>query len=891
MTEQNKLKIPEASGASVTEEALKKDNNVISIADYGAVPTSANVPCDPILTTEAINRCIAAAAISGGGTVVIPEGEYLVYTIRLASRVNLYLSEKAVLRAAKPGVSSVEGFARGERGNVLHPEKNPYAGIQDFGHSYFANSMFYGKDLSDVMIYGPGLIDGSRVDPETGIREYVLQGHDPEWSTGNSLRNQEPELKEWFGNKCISLLRCRNVVLSGFSLTIGGHFAVLATGCENLLIDHVLLDTNRDALDVDACRDVTVRDSVFNSLTDDGLVLKSSYGAGKFMPLKNVLIERCRVCGYDAGSVYDKKYTREKAVATDRCGPTGRVKFGTESTCGYDLVTIRNTVFDNCRGFAMEAVDGSSLTNVIFEHCVMDGVTTSPIYLRAGDRGRFPVTGMSRSERIDAPAPNVRLNNTGWVLPDTDAYQKWPAKRYTPSYRRTSKVSVDGRAFFSIVDQKEPAELNPANLAEKDGKVYGKEYRPGEGYVPDESRPLTRTEQYLRANASGSDHPAQIRNVRIADVTVNNADPRYPILIMGLPGFPVENVQIENVSVETRGGLTMKDAAEQRQLNTAWRFSQYQAAPMVQSLPWLVNSFFSKNEGLLPRADWDPETGSWKEDPYNVPELPDVYPEPSDWGILPAYGIYARHVKNLSVEGYRLSAKVPDGRHPVVLDDAEGVRFAEISLPQGRKEADFALVTDRFRRPLWQEYLPDVPYHTETVTDVEIPAGFTVKPVCVEAPAPGTPRDSLYGYPTVPVPENGYHYEVPTEKMKLPRTVFRPFTEMPPVTVLAAGRRAEIPVRYRDPASEALDEGFEVPEGNDQFLWDPNVPAQPAEIQVTVTGLPEGAVFDPDKQAVVWTPGADAEGDTEITVTLDDGVIPESTRVILRVVPTEKSDA
>lgn len=57
---------------------------------------------------------------------------------------------------------------------------------------------------------------------------------------------------------------------------------------------------------------MTVRNSVFNSLTDDGLVMKSSYGAGIFMPLENVLIEDCKVSGYDAGSVYAKTYTNEK---------------------------------------------------------------------------------------------------------------------------------------------------------------------------------------------------------------------------------------------------------------------------------------------------------------------------------------------------------------------------------------------------------------------------------------------------------------------------------------------------------------------------------------------------------------------------------------------------
>lgn len=46
-------------------------------------------------------------------------------------------------------------------------------------------------------------------------------------------------------------------------------------------------------------------------------------------------------------------------------------------------------------------------------------------------------------------------------------------------------------------------------------------------------------------------------------------------------------------------------------------------------MPWLVNTFFSKTESLLPRVSWDRETAIWVDDPYNVPEMVAEYPEPS----------------------------------------------------------------------------------------------------------------------------------------------------------------------------------------------------------------------------------------------------------------------
>ena len=43
--------------------------------------------------SPAINKAIEAAAAAGGGTVVFPAGSYISFSIRLKSKVNLYLSQ------------------------------------------------------------------------------------------------------------------------------------------------------------------------------------------------------------------------------------------------------------------------------------------------------------------------------------------------------------------------------------------------------------------------------------------------------------------------------------------------------------------------------------------------------------------------------------------------------------------------------------------------------------------------------------------------------------------------------------------------------------------------------------------------------------------------------
>lgn len=847
--------IIEATGASIRPESLKKAS-FFCVTDFGAAPTGT-----PEANTAAFNEAIRKAAASGGGTVAVPSGTFLTYTILLQSNVNLYLEEGAVVAAARPvseqtqaiwpqtDAESSQGESSNIKGNYAEPEVNPYVGIQDHGHSYFANSLLYGADLENIMIYGKGLFTGGHFDEETGILEYVLQGGDPSEPLHRGDRGHRGT---WFGNKGIALVRCKNIVLQDFSVTIGGHFAVIAEGCTNLYVDNILIDTTRDAFDIDCCQNVTVRHTTCNSLTDDGLCLKASFGAGIFMPTQNVLIEDCTVSGYDAGSVYAGEYTRDKLVAEDRCGPTGRVKLGTESTCGYHQVTIRRVKFDRSRGFALEAVDCSSLTDVIFEDCLLDNVSSSPIFIRAGERGRFPVTGLGSEDTFPARG-DVRLEKPEWVLPNREDYHSYPPRRYTPQYNRTRTVTVDGYSSFTVVDSENPAAVNPVNLTPD---------------IPEKDKPLY-------ANAVGCPELASVANICIRNVKVTNADPRYPILLMGLTDSHLQNITLENIEVEYRGGLTMEHAAEQRQLNTDWKYSQFHAREKVQSLPWLVNSFFLKNEGLLPRADWDPDTESWRDDPYNVPELPEVYPEPSNWGILPAYGLFAKHVDGLALRNINVSCKVPDGRHVCVLDDVKNVLIDNLEAYCAPSLEPVAVITDHFRRHTNAENVPEQPYFTTTVEGLEMTQPLAVAHVEINAPAPGTPGDSLYPYPTVPCRDTGYIFRVDTDEYPLPLTVHRPYIQPVGVQRLQAEEPYTLDLKICCPASDVSDVPYDGIIHGEQSALHHSVKGIKTDLKLSAQGMPEGAFLDAGKRQFCWQPDASQIGAHEVVFLVDDGVIPE----------------
>ncbi len=365
------------------------------------------------LDTAAINRAIAAAHAAGGGTVVFPAGDYLSHSLRLQSRITLALDSGATLIAAEPPPA-------GEAGGYDAPEEAAPNVYQDFGHSRFRNSLIWGEDLDGVVIRGPGRIFGrglsrgnGRVALPVGAVAPQPPGHLPDVLEADGpveaiavagtpgpfgYPHGRDVLPAGVGNKAIALRGCRNVTVRDLTILHGGHFAILATACDNLTIDNLLIDTNRDGIDIDACCNVRISKCSVNSPWDDGICIKSSFGAGVLRPVENVTISACYVSGFEEGSLYDGRRSR---VIRHRGGPIGRIKLGTEGSGGYRNIAITNCVFEFCRGLALEQVDGGLMEDIVVSNLTMREVMNAPIFVRLGARLRAPgATGPGSARRI-----------------------------------------------------------------------------------------------------------------------------------------------------------------------------------------------------------------------------------------------------------------------------------------------------------------------------------------------------------------------------------------------------------------------------------------------------------------------------------------------------------
>lgn len=360
--------------------AAPADANVFNIKSFGAKGDGKTID------TAAINKTIEAAAAAGGGTVFFPAGNYLSVSIHLKSNIALYLDQGATIIAANTS-NDVKYDA---------PEPNEWDKYQDFGHTHWHNSLIWGENLTNVSILGPGMIWGKGL-VRAGTQSRTQQQND----ALNAARANEPKtpfgypnprdaVEPGWGNKSIALKNCRNVNIRDITILHGGHFAILATGVDNLTIDNLKIDTNRDGIDVDACKNVRISNCTVNSPFDDGICPKSSFALGYARPTENVTITNCQVSGYDEGTLLDGTFKRDYRAANGTFSPTGRIKFGTESNGGFKNITVSNCVFDYSRGLALESVDGALLEDVTIDNITMRDVSNCPIFLRLGSRMRGP---------------------------------------------------------------------------------------------------------------------------------------------------------------------------------------------------------------------------------------------------------------------------------------------------------------------------------------------------------------------------------------------------------------------------------------------------------------------------------------------------------------------
>ena len=314
-----------------------RGNIVITKAGAKAGPGRDNAP--------AIQRAIDKMNKAGGGTVIIPAGDFYSGAIELKSGVELHLEMGARLL----GVADKSAY------------ESSHMTVD--GIKSFLSSLIYAQGQDNIAITGQGTIDG--------------QGRADAFKT-----KEDPG-----GRPMIILLRdCRNVVVKDITLMNSAHWVEYYTGCEGVRVSGVKVyshtNYNNDGIDIES-RDVVVTNCIFDC-EDDAICLKGLSMCENVSVSNCVAASNCNAIKLGTASVYGYRNIAISNI-TVRAASEDNFRHWSTKIAG---VTAPVTVIS---GIALEVVDGGIMENVNISNVSMTDVQT-PIFIRLARRNEsiFP---------------------------------------------------------------------------------------------------------------------------------------------------------------------------------------------------------------------------------------------------------------------------------------------------------------------------------------------------------------------------------------------------------------------------------------------------------------------------------------------------------------------
>ncbi|MBQ0090203.1 MAG: glycoside hydrolase family 28 protein [Prevotellaceae bacterium] len=290
----------------------------------------------------AIQKAIDKVSKAGGGTVIVPAGDFLSGPVELKSGVELHLERGARI----VGIADVNAY------KDAHPVVN--------GKMHHQCALIYADSQEDISVTGLGTIDGQGGEPAFKIREH----------------GGRPNL--------IFFYNCKNVTVRDIRLENSAFWVQYYLDCEGVWINgvkvHSLCNFNNDGIDIDS-KDVIVSNCIFDC-DDDAICLKSD--SQKIC--ENVTVSNC--------------------IAASNCNAIklGTASFGGFRNVCISNISIRRASWDNrwhwvdnisgitapvtvISGIAVEMVDGGIAESVNISNISMRDVQT-PIFIRMGSRSK-----------------------------------------------------------------------------------------------------------------------------------------------------------------------------------------------------------------------------------------------------------------------------------------------------------------------------------------------------------------------------------------------------------------------------------------------------------------------------------------------------------------------
>lgn len=200
---------------------------VFNIRDFGAVISKEQ------LQTKAIQACIDACHQAGGGKVLIPEGTYLVGSLRLYSHMTLYLESGATLKGSE-NYQDYEDFH--VPSSIQYLQDPYYVKVWNLPEYYFYGMITaFGEE--NVQIIGePGsLIDGSDVYDKNGEEGFR-------------------------GPMGIIMSGVKNLRLQGYTFANSANWSHTLDGCEKIEVQNVTIKAGHDGFNLHHSKDILIEE-------------------------------------------------------------------------------------------------------------------------------------------------------------------------------------------------------------------------------------------------------------------------------------------------------------------------------------------------------------------------------------------------------------------------------------------------------------------------------------------------------------------------------------------------------------------------------------------------------------------------------------------------------
>lgn len=309
------------------------------IRDFGAIGDGVT------LNTSAVQQAIDLCTSTGGGTVVVAGGRYVIGTIYLKDHVTLRIENGAVLA----GSTNIDHYTTDTHRNMCKDEP------------HMDRCLIFAKNAQSIRLEGGGTIDGQ------GGRENFPNPGDP--------MHNRPMM--------IRFVECSQVTITGLTLRDPAGWTCATLYCRDLVFDGLRIrswvNDNGDGFDLDSCQQMNVSNCTFET-SDDSICLQTSRPD---LACRDLTVTNCVFYSRWAG-----------------------IRIGLMSRGNFENIVVSNCVFKDIEdsGLKIQMCEGARMSNMTFSNLVMQNVPR-PVFMtfcqqRVCDDSPKEMLPMKAMERI-----------------------------------------------------------------------------------------------------------------------------------------------------------------------------------------------------------------------------------------------------------------------------------------------------------------------------------------------------------------------------------------------------------------------------------------------------------------------------------------------------------